>query len=51
MLKAADISEIGYIGGMKVKVLSDNSAWARIHWLDVTTDKTWFTASEVAFCN
>lgn len=51
-LKSSDISEIGYIGGMKVKALSDGSAWARIHWLDVTTDKTWFKDSaEVAFCN
>ncbi len=37
---------------MKVKTLSDGSAWARIHWLDVTTDKTVFTgAKDVAFCN
>lgn len=51
-IKSSDISEIGYIGGMKTKVLSDGSAWARIHWLDVTTDKTWFKdANEVAFCD
>lgn len=52
VLKTADVSEIGYIGGMKVKVLSDSSVWARIHWLNVTTNKTWFAnASEVAFCD
>jgi hypothetical protein len=27
---------------MKTKILSDGSAWARIHWLDVTTDATYF---------
>lgn len=52
VLKAADISEIGYIGGMKTKVLSDKSVWARIHWLDMTTDKTVFANNdEVAFCD
>jgi hypothetical protein len=45
------MDEIGYIGGMKTKVLSDGSAWARIHWLDVTNEKTWFATNEVQFCN
>lgn len=50
--KNGDISELGYIGGMKVKTLSDGSAWARIHWLDVTTTNTYFADNdEVAFCN
>lgn len=49
---AADFSEIGYCGGMKTKVLSDGSAWARIHWLDLTKDKTVFANdAEVAFCD
>ena len=44
-------SEIGYTSSMPVKVLSDGSAWARIHWLDVTNDKTWFASDdEVMFC-
>lgn len=50
--KAEDFSEIGYIGGMKVKTLSDKSAWARIHWLDVTTLNEYYASNdEVAFCN
>jgi len=49
---AEDFSEVGYIGGMKIKVLPDGSAWARIHWLDITTDKTVFANdNEVAFCD
>lgn len=52
VLKASDISEVGYIGGMKIKVLSDKSVWARINWLDLTTDKTVFADDdEVAFCD
>lgn len=51
LLQTNDMDEIGYIGGMKTKVLSDGSAWARIHWLDVTNEKTWFTTNEVQFCN
>jgi hypothetical protein len=36
---------------MKLKTLEDGSAWARIHYLDVTNDKTFFAdASEVAKC-
>lgn len=50
-VKAADISEIGYLGGMKVKTLPDGSAWARIHWLDVTNTKSWFTQDEVDYCD
>lgn len=51
-IKGDDISEIGYTSGMKTKVLSDGSAWARIHWLNLTTDKTVFANdAEVAFCN
>lgn len=50
--KAEEFSEIGYSGGMKTKVLSDGSAWARIHWLDVTNDNTYFANNdEVAFCD
>lgn len=52
ILKSGDISEIGYVGGMKTKVLLDGSVWARIHWLDVTTNKTWFTnTAEVLDCD
>ena len=35
---------------MKTKILNDGSAWARIHWLDVTNEKTWFTTAEVSEC-
>lgn len=50
--KASGFSEVGYIGGMKTKALSDGSGWARIHWLDVTNDNTYFANNdEVAFCN
>ena len=45
----ADVSELD--GQMKIKELSDGSVWARIHWLDVTNDATYFTnATEVAYC-
>ena len=44
------ISEIGYINEMKIKTLSDGSAWARIHWLDVTSIQTYFTEAEVQEC-
>lgn len=51
-INTSSLSEIGYTGGMKTKVLSDGSAWARIHWLDVSTDKTCFVDdNEVAFCD
>ena len=51
-VNTSSLSEIGYTGGMKTKVLSDGSAWARIHWLDVSTDKTCFANdNEVAFCD
>lgn len=52
VLKSGSFSEIGYIGGMKIKTLPDGSAWARIHWLDRTRDKTLFVDDkEVAFCD
>jgi hypothetical protein len=36
---------------MKTKVMPDGSAWARIHWLDVSKIKTVFANSdEVANC-
>lgn len=36
---------------MSTKVLADGSTWARIHYLDLTNDKTFFAnASEVAKC-
>ena len=36
---------------MKLKTLDDGSAWARIHYLDLTYDKTFFAnATEVAKC-
>lgn len=36
---------------MKIKALDDGSTWARIHHLDVTSDKEWFASDiEVAKC-
>jgi hypothetical protein len=35
---------------MRLKTLGDGTVWARIHWLDVTTNKSWFTKSEVDKC-
>lgn len=36
---------------MSTKVLADGSSWARIHYLDLTNDKTFFAnAAEVAKC-
>lgn len=60
-IKANGFTEIGYIDGMKIKVLPDKSAWARIHWLDVTGRESekettgrnpYFNSNEeVAFCD
>lgn len=51
IISSKGISDTAPLHDMKIKTLSDGSAWARIHWLDVTTDKTWFAnASEVAKC-
>jgi hypothetical protein len=35
---------------MKTKTLGDGSAWARIHWLDVSKIPTFFTTAEVNEC-
>lgn len=36
---------------MKLKTLSDGSVWARIHWLDVSSVKSWFSnKQEVLKC-
>jgi hypothetical protein len=51
LIHTGTISETMTIFNMPIKNLSDGSAWARIHWIDVTSDKTWFTnANEVAEC-
>ena len=51
IISSKGISDTAPLHDMKIKTLSDGGAWARIHWLDVTTDKTWFAnASEVAKC-
>jgi uncharacterized membrane protein len=37
---------------MKTKIMSDGSVWARIHYLDVSTNATYFAnANEVNQCN
>lgn len=51
LIHTGAISETMTAFNMPIKVLNDGSAWARIHWLDVTSNKTWFTnANEVAEC-
>lgn len=51
-IDGSDISEIGYLAGMKIKVLpEDNSAWARIYWLNLTNDKTLFSSTNVNYSN
>jgi hypothetical protein len=35
---------------MKIRALPDRTTWARIHHLDVTNDKTFFTYDEVTRC-
>lgn len=36
---------------MQIKSLDDGSLWARIHWLDVSSTKEWFTSNdEVSEC-
>lgn len=45
------VSEVQTAFGMPMKVLSDGSAWARIHWIDVTGVNAWFANSnEVLEC-
>lgn len=52
VVKAGDISEIGYLNGMKITVLEDGSAWARINWINFSLEKTPFqNVNEVAFCD
>jgi hypothetical protein len=49
--RAGSISEVGYVGGMKTRVLPDGSAWARIYWLDLEFEKTPFASNaEVESC-
>ena len=57
IVQAGLLSEIGYTNKMKTKTLPDGSAWARIHWLDVSSKKEFFTInnndkgkSEVDYC-
>ena len=50
LLRTGNASEIVSSLGMKTKTLSDGSAWARIHWLDVSKIPTFFTAAEVNEC-
>lgn len=46
----AELSELDG-SGMEIKALDDNSIWARIHYLDLTTDKTVFANdAEIANC-
>ena len=48
---ATNFTETTPISKMKIKTLDDGSTWARIHWLNVIKDKTYFAnATEVADC-
>ena len=50
-VQAGLLSEVGYTNKMKTKTLSDGSAWARIHWLDVANGKPYFAnEAEVQEC-
>ena len=44
-------SDTAPIHDMKLMSLDDGSAWARIHWLDVSSTSSWFTTAEVAECS
>ena len=51
VITSKDFSDVLMTTGMITKVLSDNSVWARIHWLDVSSTKEYFAnAAEVAKC-
>ena len=46
-----NITEISNVIGMKTKMLSDSSFWARIHWIDLSKEASWFANdSEVSHC-
>lgn len=50
-ITAAEFSETAATNNMKLKFLDDGSVWARIHWLNVIKDTTYFAnANEVADC-
>ena len=52
IFNAQDFSEKDKIANMKLKTLADGSSWARIHWLNVVNEKTWFADdAEVALCD
>ena len=47
-----NFSEIGYLAGMKTKILpEDNSVWGRIYWLDLTNDTSIFSSTNVNYSN
>ena len=51
LARSGGISETVPTYGMPIKSLSDGSVWARIYWLDLTSDKTLFaSAAEVDEC-
>ena len=51
IVQGNELNEIGYVDQMKIKTLSDGSAWARIHWLDVSSNATYFAnEAEVKYC-
>ena len=50
LIQGTDINENLFCPQMPTKGLNDGSAWARIHWLDVSSDATYFTTAEVQEC-
>lgn len=51
LIRTGGVSETMTAFNMPIKTLDDGSAWARIHWLDVTSNKSWFAnAAEVQEC-
>ena len=46
---ATEFNETASLRDMKIKTIDDGSTWARIHWLDVIKDTTYFTADTADF--
>lgn len=50
VVKAQTITTMRNLHGMPVKLLSDGSAWARIHWIDFSISQDYFTTAQVQEC-
>lgn len=43
-ITGTEFNELPSTGAMRIKTLEDGSSWARIHWLNVLTDASYFTS-------